>query len=216
MATALARVLSDDLLLETLILCPRNFVEMWEDYRHQYRLASATVLSYSRVIRELPELRRHRLVILDESHNLRNREGKVYKTIAEYIQRNDSKRRCLSQLTTPIRTTLSRQSVCCLFLPCHKASISERLLFLHCPCVSTKHRSYGCAPDLLIEPSCGVPCWLQHASFEAIRRCGTAADYFRSVARGCSRPLLGWLSEVKRGRTTHIVFANLVCSNDTD
>lgn len=32
MATALARVLSDDLLLETLILCPLNLVSMWEDY----------------------------------------------------------------------------------------------------------------------------------------------------------------------------------------
>jgi superfamily II DNA or RNA helicase len=99
MATALARVLSDDLLLETLILCPLNLVEMWEDYRHQYRLPSATVLSYSRVIRELPDLRRHRLIILDESHNLRNREGKVYKTIAEYIQKNDSK--CILLSATP-------------------------------------------------------------------------------------------------------------------
>ncbi len=31
MATALARILADDLLLETLILCPLNIVPMWED-----------------------------------------------------------------------------------------------------------------------------------------------------------------------------------------
>lgn len=99
MATALARVLADDLLLETLILCPLNLVPMWEDYRHEYRLPSATVLSYSRVLQELPELRRHRLIILDESHNLRNREGKVYKAIAEYIQKNDSK--CILLSATP-------------------------------------------------------------------------------------------------------------------
>jgi len=38
MATAVARILEDDLGLETLILCPKNLVEMWEDYRDQYRL----------------------------------------------------------------------------------------------------------------------------------------------------------------------------------
>ena len=35
MATALARVLEDDLGLETLIICPKNLVPMWEDYRAQ-------------------------------------------------------------------------------------------------------------------------------------------------------------------------------------
>ena len=63
---------------------------MWEDYRHQYRLR-AKVLSISRVIRELPELRRYRLVLIDESHNLRNRAGKRYRAIQEYIRENESK-----------------------------------------------------------------------------------------------------------------------------
>ena len=39
MATALARIFEDDHGLETLILCPKNLVKMWEDYRDQYRLA---------------------------------------------------------------------------------------------------------------------------------------------------------------------------------
>ncbi len=99
MATALARVLSDDLLLETLILCPKNLVKMWEDYCHQYRLPSCRVMSYSRVASQLPELRRYRLIILDESHNLRNREGKVYKIVADYIQKNDCK--CVLLSATP-------------------------------------------------------------------------------------------------------------------
>src|ERR1019366_8092581 len=99
MATALARVLSDDLLLETLILCPKNLVSMWEDYCHQYRLPSSRVMSYSRVAGQLPELRRYRLVILDESHNLRNREGKVYRIVADYIQKNDCK--CVLLSATP-------------------------------------------------------------------------------------------------------------------
>ena len=35
MATALARVFEDDHGLETLIVCPKNLVPMWEDYREQ-------------------------------------------------------------------------------------------------------------------------------------------------------------------------------------
>ncbi len=90
MATAVARIFEDDHGLETLIICPRNLVSMWEDYRQQYRLR-AKVLSISRVIRELPELRRYRLVLIDESHNLRNRTGKRYRAIQEYIRENESK-----------------------------------------------------------------------------------------------------------------------------
>ena len=90
MATALARVFEDDHGLETLILCPKNLVPMWEDYRHQYRMR-AHVLSITRAINTLPDMRRFRLIIIDESHNLRNREGKRYRAIQEYIQENDSK-----------------------------------------------------------------------------------------------------------------------------
>src|SRR5260370_1149148 len=63
---------------------------MWEDYAAQYRLR-ARVLSISQVIRELPDMRRYRLVLIDESHNLRNREGKRYKVIQDYIEKNESK-----------------------------------------------------------------------------------------------------------------------------
>ena len=90
MGTALARILEDDLGLETLIICPKNLVEMWEDYRQEYGLRG-TVLSLSKVTDSLPDLRRYRLVLIDESHNLRNREGKRYRAIQEYIQQNDSK-----------------------------------------------------------------------------------------------------------------------------
>jgi superfamily II DNA or RNA helicase len=99
MATALARVLADELHLETLLLCPLNLVPMWDDYCHDYRLPSSKVLSYSKVLKQLPELRAYRLVILDESHNLRNREGKIYRVILEYIQRSGSK--CILLSATP-------------------------------------------------------------------------------------------------------------------
>ena len=98
MATALARIFQDDQLTETLIICPKNLVSMWEDYRDRYRLL-AKVLPISMVTRELPNLRRYRVVLIDESHNLRNREGKHYKAIADYIDKNES--RCILLSATP-------------------------------------------------------------------------------------------------------------------
>ena len=102
MAAAVARIFEDDYGLETLIICPKNLVSMWEDYVHEYQLR-ARVLSLSRVIGELPDLRRFRLVIIDESHNLRNREGKRYRAIQEYVRANDSK--CVLLSATPYNKT---------------------------------------------------------------------------------------------------------------
>ena len=102
MGTALARILEDDYGMETLIICPRNLVDMWEEYRREYGLRGS-VLSLSRVTDRLPELRRYRLVLIDESHNLRNREGVRYRAIQEYIQQNDSKVILLS--ATPYNKT---------------------------------------------------------------------------------------------------------------
>jgi superfamily II DNA or RNA helicase len=90
MATALAKVFEDDYHTETLIICPKNLVSMWEDYVHRYRL-HAKVLPLSRVISELPEkTRRYRLVLIDESHNLRNKTGRRWRVIRDYIERNES------------------------------------------------------------------------------------------------------------------------------
>lgn len=102
MATALARIFEDDHGVETLVICPKNLVPMWEDYRQQYRLR-AKVLSITQVQNELPDLRRFRLVLIDESHNLRNREGKRYRAISEYISANDSRVILLS--ATPYNKT---------------------------------------------------------------------------------------------------------------
>ena len=61
MATALAKMFEDDFYTETLIICPKNLVSMWEDYSSTYRL-NAKVLSISKVIGDLPEkTRRYRL-----------------------------------------------------------------------------------------------------------------------------------------------------------
>lgn len=89
-ATALAKIFEEDFFLETLIICPKNIVEMWEGYVHKYQL-HAKVISQSMVQTQLPNLRRYRLVIIDESHNLRNDEGSRYRSIKSYIEENESK-----------------------------------------------------------------------------------------------------------------------------
>src|SRR5690606_37782049 len=80
------------------ILCPKNLVSMWEKYVKDYRLI-AEVMSLSQVMQRLPALRRYRLVIIDESHNLRNREGRRYNVIQDYITTNES--RCILLSATP-------------------------------------------------------------------------------------------------------------------
>jgi superfamily II DNA or RNA helicase len=115
MATAVARIFEDDFGLETLIICPKNLVNMWEFYRSQYGLR-ARVLSVSQVLQKLPELPRYRLVIVDESHNLRNREGKRFKVIQDYIQKNESK--CILLTATPYnKTYVDLSSQLQLFIP---------------------------------------------------------------------------------------------------
>ena len=113
--TAIAKILQEDCLLETLIICPKNLVKMWQEYADNFRLL-AKVLSISRVQQELPELRRYRVVLIDESHNLRNREGKRYRAIQEYIAINESK--CILLSATPYnKTYLDLSSQLRLFIP---------------------------------------------------------------------------------------------------
>ena len=89
MATAIARIFKDDRSWQPLIICPKNLVTMWESYNETWELG-AKVVSVSVVQRVLPQLRRFRLVIIDESHTLRNRESKRYRAIQTYIQDNNS------------------------------------------------------------------------------------------------------------------------------
>lgn len=89
-ACAIAKIMEEDLLLNTLILCPKNLVGMWEGYVEKYGL-HAHVLSHSMIMNELPTLKRYRLVIIDESHNFRNSENKTYKVVRTYIEENESK-----------------------------------------------------------------------------------------------------------------------------
>ena len=98
MATALARIMQDDFGMETLVICPKNLIRCgrstWTTMGSWAKFVSVT-----NVQNELPDLRRFRLVIIDESHNLRNREGKRYKAIKDYIEKNESK--CILLSATP-------------------------------------------------------------------------------------------------------------------
>ncbi|OPZ92209.1 MAG: ATP-dependent helicase HepA [Firmicutes bacterium ADurb.Bin419] len=89
-ATAIAKVLEEDRYFETLILCPKNLVKMWEDYVYKYQL-HAKIISHSTVQRDLPNIRRYRTIIIDESHNFRSDEGTRYRAIKSYIAENESK-----------------------------------------------------------------------------------------------------------------------------
>lgn len=90
MATALARMFEDDYGFETLIICPKNLESMWNKYRDEYGLRGR-VVPISQIAKAVSDLKAYRLVLIDESHNLRNREGRRYKAIADYIRRCDSK-----------------------------------------------------------------------------------------------------------------------------
>ncbi len=89
-ATAIARLLQEDHGWETLIICPKNLVGMWDDYRRKYQLHSE-VLSLSMATRRLPSMPRYRLVVIDESHNLRNPNRQDHQALRRYISDNDSK-----------------------------------------------------------------------------------------------------------------------------
>lgn len=86
MASALVRIFRDDFNLRPVIVCPKNLVAMWAQYDRAWDLG-ARIIPFSMVHREFPELpARYKLIVIDESHTLRNPEGRRYKAIAEYIQ----------------------------------------------------------------------------------------------------------------------------------
>jgi superfamily II DNA or RNA helicase len=87
-ATAIARVMFEQHNSETLVICPKNLVRMWKDYLREYQIVG-DVVSLSMAHAELPEMARFRLVIVDESHNLRNTDTRQWRAVRGYIERND-------------------------------------------------------------------------------------------------------------------------------
>ena len=88
-ASAVAKTFQEDRGDSVLVVCPPKLEEMWKEYLHRYNIAGET-LSLGQV-RGLAEMRRFRLVVIDESHNLRNRDAKRYGYVHDYIRANDSR-----------------------------------------------------------------------------------------------------------------------------
>ncbi len=104
-ASAVAKLFEETFFTETLIVCPKNLVKMWEEYVYTYQLR-AKVRSISKIDKNfLEETRRYRVVIIDESHNLRNRQGKRYAIVKEYLEKNES--RVIMLTATPYNKSYS-------------------------------------------------------------------------------------------------------------
>ncbi|WP_338140947.1 SNF2-related protein, partial [Candidatus Roseilinea sp. NK_OTU-006] len=106
MATAIARIFQEDDQSNTLVVCPPKLAPMWERYLQTYEI-NGRVLSIGKVIETLgrDDAPHYRLLILDESHNLRNRESKRYRALRDYIERNEP--RVLLLTATPYNKQFS-------------------------------------------------------------------------------------------------------------
>ncbi len=145
MATVLAKIFEDVHRLETLIICPKNLMTMWKTHYCDRYLKMAHVLSISEVIKTLPELKRYHLVIIDESHNLRNQEGKRYQAIRKYLFDNDSKVILLS--ATPYnKTYLDLASQLALFIDDEENLGIRPEKLLKNPTKELKEKITGCSP----------------------------------------------------------------------
>ncbi|HEX2999231.1 MAG TPA: DEAD/DEAH box helicase, partial [Armatimonadota bacterium] len=88
--SALAKLFQDEEGGRCIICCPPKLKAMWDGYLQQYAIAGE-VIPYS-LTRKLREQRgRCRLLILDESHNLRNREAKVWAEIHDFVLEQDAR-----------------------------------------------------------------------------------------------------------------------------
>ncbi len=132
MASALVKILKDTDNLRTLIICPKNLVSMWEDYDHKYDLG-AKVIPISKIQKELPTLRRYQIVLIDESHSLRNKKARRYKAVFEYIRQNESK--CILLSATPYNKTY------------HDLSNQLRLFI-------PEDRDIGIRPEIYLKEAC--------------------------------------------------------------
>lgn len=90
MACAIAKIYETTYGSGTLIICPANLTSMWEEkYVKKYDL-KADVLSMSKTINK-EEMRYYKLIIIDESHNLRaGTRSKRYNNIKELIKYQNS------------------------------------------------------------------------------------------------------------------------------
>ena len=87
-ACAIAKLYENTYGSNTLIICPANLQEMWKKYRTKYDM-KADIISMSKPI-DVSNARYYKLIIVDESHNLRNSNGARYQNIQSLIQKQNS------------------------------------------------------------------------------------------------------------------------------
>jgi len=170
MATALARMLEDDFSWETLILCPKNLVPMWESYREKYGLRGR-VMSISQAQKELPKSKRYKLVLIDESHNLRNPEGGRFKAIREYVSQNEAKVILVS--ATPFnKAYVDLSSQFRLFVPEDKLLPVRPETYLRSLGIAEFRRKHQCEPNTLraFEHSPYIEDWRELMRLYMVRR----------------------------------------------
>lgn len=82
-ACAIAKIYETTYASSTLVICPANLQDMWRKYAIKYDL-KVDIMSMSKPI-DVDNARYYRLIIVDESHNLRN-GGKRYNNIKTLIE----------------------------------------------------------------------------------------------------------------------------------
>lgn len=88
-ACAIAKLYETTFAGSSLIICPANLQDMWHKYIKKYDL-KAEVVSMAKPI-NVEQARYYRLIIIDESHNLRNgASGRRYQNIQQLIDHLDS------------------------------------------------------------------------------------------------------------------------------
>ena len=82
-ACAIAKLFEENMLARTLVICPANLTGMWQKYFIKYDLKGEIMSNAKHIDPE--KMYYYRLVIIDESHNLRNPQGSRYRDIKNFI-----------------------------------------------------------------------------------------------------------------------------------
>lgn len=99
MASAILKIVQEDRGDRSLIICPVNLQPMWDHFVEKYNLNARVVPdSMTKKLAVLPGI--YGCVVIDESHNFRNRDTRRWHDVADFITNNRSRVMLLS--ATPL------------------------------------------------------------------------------------------------------------------
>lgn len=87
-ACCVAKIYENTYGCSSLVICPANLQKMWKGYVNKYDLK--TDIISNAVDFKIDEMKFYRLIIIDESHNLRNENGRRYKRIKDLVKHQGS------------------------------------------------------------------------------------------------------------------------------